>query len=533
MSKNTKQKIFLSFAASTALFHVPQIYAEQYYGLYPASEFTNTTGQCAECNSIPQALWYFEQEHIATPNKKNQNFDKKLQAQADVKHWAANAQQESLPSLIWTGKNDILHGTFNANASAVQNADKNVPFYPVEKIKTNLSYYNEKSRAYFANQAATLYGEYTQNGFVAHSIWPESFNLTMQNTTDQPLNNQTIADLVRENAGGAETPFKARVLWQKNAATTWQNKPVLAFVLNGAQGDDDEAHGGHFAVASGRFGEHGEWQDWLVNNFYNLGSVSEKGIIAASVPMYRYQAELNSGQSWYRPSYMLVAVLNNERSAALYQNAINRVFYHFYRQDFLYRHAGVNCAGINLETMRSLGWEIPKRGATNLPKAFAALPFKAIQDGNIEGGLKAFDYLSAEQTNLYPMVAFEAIGQDLLERITKNNTQSDFEKMLAEDLEAIIYVHIPQFPSSRAFGSAPVASLDEYMARVPKDMAQWKVVPVAPRIFPEKLLDKSAPAESLRPAIYGLIAWVLILMGMSLILYQFLKKYVQPNETNK
>lgn len=522
------KKIFLSLAASTALFHVPQTNAEQYYGLYPASGFTITTGQCDKCNSIPQALWYFEQEHVVTPIRKSQNFDSKLQAQADVKLWAANGQQESLPSLIWTGKNDILHGTFNGDASAVQSEAKTIPFHPVEKIATNLSYYNEKSRAYFANQPVSLYGENTQNGFVAHSIWPESFNLTAQNTTDQPLKNQTIADLVRENAGGAEAPFKARVLWQKNPETPWQNKPVLAFVLNGAQGDDDEAHGGHFAVASGRFGEHGEWQDWLVNNFYNLGSVSEKGIIAASVPMYRYQAELNSGQSWYRPSYMLVAVLKNERSAALYQNAINRVFYHFYRQDFLYRHAGVNCAGINLETMRSLGWEIPKRGATNLPKAFAALPFKAIQDGNIESGLKAFDYLSAEQTNLYPMVAFEAIGQDLLERITKNNTQSDFEKTLAEDLEAIIYVHIPQFPSSRAFGSAPVASLDEYMARVPEDMSQWKIVPVAPRVFPEKLINKNAPAESLRPAIYGLIIWMLILVGLLFIVSKLFRKNRPP-----
>lgn len=497
--------------------------AEQYYGLYPQSDFIATTGECQHCNSIPQALWYFGQEHIAIPKAKTLNFEPTLAAQADVKDWLANDKTESLPSLIWTGKTDKLQGTLSADASSIQNKDKTIPFQPVAKIDSNLSYYNAASVQFFANQAVSLYGEHTKNAFIAHSIWPQQFNLTTQNTSYQPLNNQTIAKLVRENSGGADSPFQAKVLWQKNVDTTWQNKPVLAFVLNGAQGDDDEAHGGHFAVASGRFGQHGEWQDWLVNNFYNLGSVSEKGIIAASVPMYRYQGELNSGQSWYRPSYLLVAVLKNERNAALYQNAINRVFHHFYRQEFNYRHAGVNCAGINLETLRTLGWRIPERGATNLPKAFAALPFKAIQDGNLESGLKAFDYLAAEQTNLYPAVAFEAISQDLLGRIALGKTESDFESALAEDLEAIIYVHIPQFPSSRVFGQAPVASLDEYMARVPEDMTQWKIVPVLPRPFPNHLSDNNAPAEPLRPAIYGLIFWELVLMGLALAFYQFLK----------
>ncbi len=518
------KRIFFSLAACTALLNAPNANAEQYYGLYSAADFVNTTGSCIDCNSIAQARWYFEQEVVATPKTNTQNFNPQLQAQDDVKDWLANGRTKSLPSLIWTGKSDVLHGTFNSDASAIQNEEKTTTFYTVEKIATNLSYYNEKSRAYFANQTVTLYGEQTTNGFIAHSIWPAPFNLTAQNIPYQPLKNEKVTDLVRHNGGGAETPFQARVLWQKSEQITWQNKPVLAFVLNGAQGDDDEAHGGHFAIASGRFGEHGEWQDWLVNNFYNLGAVSEKGIIAASVPMYRYQAELNSGQSWYRPSYMLVAVLKNERNPALYQNAINRVYHHFYRQDFHYRHAGVNCAGINLETLRTLGWQIPKRGATNLPKAFVALPFKAIQDGSLESGLKAFDYLAAEQTNLYPAIAFEAISQDLLGRIALGNTQNDYENTLAEDLEAIIYVHIPQFPSSRAFGQAPVTSLDEYMARVPEDMTQWKIVPVAPRPFPAKFIDINAPAEPLRPAIYGLIFWVLLLLGFVLTGYRFFRK---------
>ncbi|UUZ56530.1 hypothetical protein LP419_16080 [Massilia sp. H-1] len=115
-------------------------------------------------------------------------------------------------------------------------------------------------------------------------------------------------------------------------------------MLNGAQGDDDEAYGGHFAIATGAVGQQGEWSDWVVNNFYNLDSFSEKGIVAAPVPMDNYLMDINSGQQFYRPSYMMVAVLSDGRTAAAYQGGVQRVFNNFYRHDFTYRHAGANCA---------------------------------------------------------------------------------------------------------------------------------------------------------------------------------------------
>jgi hypothetical protein len=105
-------------------------------------------------------------------------------------------------------------------------------------------------------------------------------------------------------------------------------------MINGAQGDDDEAHGGHFAVATGHFGARGEWNDWLVGNFYNLDSQSEKGIVASTLTMDAYLTDLNSGQAWYRPSAVLVAVLREPRAALLAQQGISRVFNHFYRHDF-------------------------------------------------------------------------------------------------------------------------------------------------------------------------------------------------------
>jgi hypothetical protein len=149
---------------------------------------------------------------------------------------------------------------------------------------------------------------------------------------------------------------------------------------------------------------------------------------------------------------------------------------------------------------------------------------------SLESGFKAYDYLSAEQTNLYPFVAFETIGNDLLSRIAKGQANSAFEKQLAEDLEAIIYVHIPQFPSSRAMGQAPVASLDEYMARTPADMSQWKIIPVGTRQFPESLKNQNAPAEPMRPAYYGLTAWLIILILMLISLRKILQKLHKKNK---
>ena len=61
-----------------------------------------------------------------------------------------------------------------------------------------------------------------------------------------------------------------------------------------------------------------------------------------------------------------------------------------------------------------------------------------------------------------PFVAFNTIGEDLLNRLTdKGGARSAIEAQLADDLEAIVFARIPQFPSSRAFGSDPVMSLNE------------------------------------------------------------------------
>ena len=172
-------------------------------------------------------------------------------------------------------------------------------------------------------------------------------------------------------------------------------------MVNGAQGDDDEAHGGHFALVTGRVRPDGAIGDWLVNNYYSLDVESEKGIIAAPVPLDNYLADLNSGQGWYRPSYLLVAVLRDERAAALVQSALNRVYNQFYRHQLDYYHPNQNCASISIDTLRALGWSIPVRGPSSRLLAWLGFPFIALKERSIGKAKLAFDYLRTDQTRLH------------------------------------------------------------------------------------------------------------------------------------
>ena len=362
-------------------------------------------------------------------------------------------------------------------------------------------------------------GEQRGETFVARTIWPQDWTIQEAGMSVQRLlPGESLLGLVRKYANARDERFETRLLWEKNGTKQtengkekaaaqlrdWNGHAAIGIILNGAQGDDDEAHGGHFAIATGRLGKGNEMADWIVNNFYNLGSYSEKGIVASMLPMDNYMTDLNSGQSWYRPSYMLVAVLKKDRAAYAYQAAISRVYHHFYRQDFKYRHASNNCAGISIDTLRTLGWPIPSQGPTSRTKAVIGYPFKALTELSFTSGKEAYDYMIEEQSRLYPAAAYDAVGRDLLRIASgKSAAPSDakaLETFLREDLEALVFVRLPQIPSSREFGTYPVASIDEYMKRAPEDKALWKIVPVEPRRFPAELLAADTRPEFEMPA---------------------------------
>jgi hypothetical protein len=511
-------------------------------GLYPGSEFRLAKGECTDCGPNRQTLWYFENESIAIPREAGRitSYNPGLNAQQDIAQWMQNADSAaSLPAAIWLGSPSLLrHVRLSDHHHAMRlPSGEQRPFTVVPKIPTNLSYLNQSSWDFYSARALSLRGETgPKNMFTARTIWPMDYTITPQGI--QPLQqDESLQTLVQANQGGAQTPYATRVLWQRNPESTqsWEGHAAIGIMLNGAQGDDDEAHGGHFAILTGQVGAQGDWSQWLVNNFYNLDAYGEKGIIAAITPADKYLMDLNSGQSLYRPSYMLVAILKQPDLALQYQAASNRVYQHFYRHDFIYEHAAANCAGISIDTFRTLGWNIPMRGPEGYAKAIAAWFYVAITEKSLDAGRKIYDYLTEEKTRLYPAVAFDAMGHDLLEMVNNpTRPRSPYEQALAAEIEAIVYVHIPQVPTERAFGQAPVYSFDQYLAQAPADRKDWKILPTTPRPFPEALKDGTALEQhdtSPIPWTVGLL--IAIVMSASIMITRWLTNaYVSRRRRN-
>jgi hypothetical protein len=486
-------------------------------GLLPAKNFRLADGKCADCSTLPQALWYFQDDVLAVPQRSQSTsgmgkFAGNVQA---VRDWAATPAAATLehPGLVWLGAPYLFDNVELANnGHQLRAADGSLTaFNLVPKIATNLSFWDAKTSAFFVNQPLRMRGSLRDIGgkptFVARTVWPKSYTIDGASMPLKPFGDQeSLTSFVQEAGGGARSPYSTRLLWERSAGQgrQWQDKAVIGIMLNGAQGDDDEAFGGHFAIATGTIGKQGQWSDWVVNNFYNLDSFSEKGIVAAPVPMDNYLMDINSGQQYYRPSYMLVAVLGNARTAVAYQGGVQRVFNHFYKHDFTYAHAAANCTGISMDVFKALGWNVPQRGATSNVKAIGAYGYLSAKEMSLTSGRKIYDYLTEEQTRLYPAVAFDALGTDLMQLVGAGSGKpvrelTSFEKQLRDDVEAIVLVRIPQIPSSRAMGSNPIFSFDEFMARTPPDQKDWKIVPVGPRPFPAELRGDTPVAATPSP----------------------------------
>jgi hypothetical protein len=506
------------------------------FGLYPAQRFRLVTGECGDCAAIRQALWYFRDQTIAVPlaGIPVAGFATGVHAADDVRAWAAARPPGTpidFPPLVWVAAPDIVRGVrLSEDASQLITRDGALAFHPTARIPLNRSYYDASSVAFFRQREITVRGTPSIDGFVARSLWPEDFRVggAAPPARGMPAGlppAEGLRSLMREEPrGGAQSPYAASTLWQKaGTPPDWTGRPVLAFMVNGAQGDDDEAHGGHFALVTGRVQPDGQIGDWLVNNFYSLDVESEKGIIAAPVPLDNYLADLNSGQGWYRPSYMVVAVLKDERAAVLVQSALNRVYNQFWRHQLVYYHPSENCTSISIDTLRALGWSVPRRGPTSRTLAWLGFPFLALKELSVGKAKLAFDYLRTDQTRLMPAAALEEAFGSLLAfgHGTIAEGSGQLAHMLAQDMDALAFVRFPQFPSSRAFGDAPAVTTWEYKALIPNDPALMQIVPVPPRPFPEELRDPDLIPSPWRPSDYAVLVWgLLTVVGIPVVLWR-------------
>ena len=503
-------------------------------GLFRMDELRLATGHCRDCVAIPQALWYFADETIATPRPSvaAAGFARGLRPIDDVRQWASSHTLDAkldAPPLIWLGAPEIVRGAeLSADGGTLRAGERRWTLSLVPKIALNRSYYDRSSTAFLSGRRLALRGQTGDGTFTARTIWPEDFRLdpgaAIKRIGATP---QALRALVRaEPRGGAQSPFAAVTLWERSpgAARRREDAPVIAVMLNGAQGDDDEAHAGHFALVTGRVGAGGAIGDWIVNNFYTLDSESEKGILPAMVPLDNYLADLNSGQAWYRPSYLLVALLSRERVARRVQGALARTYNQFYRHQLVYRHTSMNCASISVDVLRALGWSVPVRGPTSRLAGWLGLPYFALQERSIERAAQHFDYLTEDQTRLLPAAAFEDIGAELLKLAagTLSRPASPLEAALADDLEAIVYLSLPQLPSSRAWGDYPIVTAWEYRARYPRDPSKAQIVPVPPRPFPDALRDHDLLPPPRRRSDVAIAIWAIAsIVGIPWLLWRW------------
>ena len=489
-------------------------------GLHSAAAFYIVRGRDAQAAAGRQAAWYFADEvvAIARPEHPSVGYTPDTRPFHDVRRWSdahPGPVPTDYPPLVWIAAPDLWHrARLSADLSAIMLDDGTLPLRLVARHPLNRSWLDAKSYAWLAAQPVTVRGTRDESGVTACVLWPERFALGPHapppcTLPEARTPGEALRTLVRTPAS-----YEAATLWQRSPPTDWAGKAVLAFVLNGAQGDDDEAHAGHFAIATGRIAADGAIDDWLVNSFYALDSESEKGIIAAPVPLANYQADLNAGQSWYRPSWALVAVLGRDDAARRVASALGRVYRQFWRHQLTYYHPTDNCTSMSIDTLRALGLAVPMLGPTSRALAWLALPALIARERSIAKARVAFDYLVTERTRLLPALALEAVFEALLATTRGSSSTGALGRELARDLAAIAWLAIPQLPSSRAAGGTPVTSLAEYRARLPRDAARRKFVPVPARPFPEALHDPDLLPPIPPPSALAVRIWTLAPLGL-------------------
>ncbi len=490
-------------------------------GLDAAEHFRLVAPGAPASRLLPQARWYFRDEVVAlpAPERPVAGFAPGLTAARDLACWRrrlGTAVPSELPPLVWITAPE-RHATcrLGGDGATLLTANGPVPLAWTPRHRLNRSFLDASSLAYLAGRDIAVRGRRDGGSFVVRSVWPVDFRLVPPLPARDGAGDGGTRGLLRRclsevPRGGASSPFAAWRLWQRDDARDLAGRPVLAFIANGAQGDDDEAHAGHFAIVTGRVGADGGIGDWLVNDFYNLDAESEKAIIAAPVPLDSYMGDLNAGQAWYRPSTMVVAVLRDEDAARFVQAALGRVYNHFYRRRLVYYHPDVNCTSLSVDTLRALGLPVAARPPAGRLLATLGFPLLAARRRSFAQAKIDCDYLLADPVRLLPAVALEetlAALSGVVDRRTPAPDPATLAGRLGRDVDALLLLRIPQLPSSRPWGDAPVFSLAEYRSRLPADPAQLQIVPVPPRPLPAQLVPADVPPPPLHRSDFVALAW--------------------------
>ncbi len=431
----------------------------------------------ADFAQLPAAAsWYFANEWLAV--------DARLNPAAAI--WLAGSQCLTVTNL-------------QLSPLRAQWGERVVSLALSPALASNPTYINSDTLRFFAGQTLTLRGEWqgvancdlatSEPTFVVRTIWPQQWRV--QQAAVVPAADK-LAWLPRANAAASQR-FACHTLWQREGTSDAQTHWGIGFMLNGAQGDDDEAHGGHFALVVGPLTAEGCITDLLVANFYNPDVFSEKGILPALVPLDDYLHEWNAGQQHYRPSWLVLAGMSENTAAANLYPVLNAVLQQLYDHRLHYNHVANNCTGLSMDALRQCGFQVPLRGpSSRLLAPLAAARQAWLETGSLRRRLRAardgWRYLLAEQTRLLPWQAFDACVQHLLALVTGGVAPvNPFEAAMLQHTNIIYGLQLPQLPSARLRGREPATSLSDYQQRVPASRAEWKIIPVPARILPAAL----------------------------------------------
>jgi hypothetical protein len=206
------------------------------------------------------------------------------------------------------------------------------------------------------------------------------------------------------------------------------------------------------------------------------------------------------------------------------------MFLQFWRHQLVYRHAMMNCAGISVDTLRTLGLPVPSRGATSYVEAWLGVPYALAKYRSLDQARTIYEYLTEDVTRLLPAAAFEDTLATLLRLARDGAAPGDgaLARTLAHDTLAIELLRLPQWPSSRKFGSWPVVTPGEYFAKLPSDPADMVTVEVPPRPYPPSLREPDLAREPARRSDVALAVWaglLAIVVGYAL---RVIRRWLAP-----
>jgi hypothetical protein len=267
-----------------------------------------------------------------------------------------------------------------------------------------------------------------------------SLDLSSKQTPLNPnesLNSLTIFDR-------SPNKFQSRLL--EGSGKSLEGLPAVAMILS-----HDHLHTSTFeplstfAIASGVIGMHGDFSNLLVNNYQGLSN--SEGLLPGAIPLDKFMTDIRYGHSFYRSTYLLIAVYKADSKIPLsIQESLNVRMRQVYQGTLRFHPVKNNGTGITVDAMRDLGWSIPVKslGVYEKLKALPSLATVALSERSVKKGIAAFELNTSEPVRVLPPVAFNVFGSSLLNLVKSANPILTLFEIDLSNIQAIYFVKIPK-----------------------------------------------------------------------------------------